>query len=168
MKKDFSLLHPFDLEAAKRGEEICWYETGDKLEYIGTSTSPVAGCFRWLEGVNKDTFETYPAGYIRMKPLCWVEGRPVYKGDVLWHRRRGQIVASHMIDDGEFLCEEGVDSGDRVENLTWTPPKVKREVKLLAYLDDDQLFWLRETSLKCPFGPAVRVPSEDKTIEVAE
>lgn len=44
-------------------------------------------------------------------------------------------------------------------------PKMKK-VKLLAWLDADQLFWLRETSTSK--FPAVRVPAEDKIIEVME
>lgn len=162
MEKDLSLLRPFDLEAAKEGAAID--DTfGGRVVFVdgpdagGKYAVRIDGHFAAVLGEN-----------LRMKPLCWVEGRPVYKGDVLWHRRRGQIVASHMIDDGEFLYEEGADSGDRVENLTWTPPKVKRQVKLLAYLvDADQLFWLRE-GVAPLWLSAVRVPSEDKTIEVEE
>ena len=69
----------------------------------------------------------------------------------------------------------------RGENMQWldcTPqwdfvlfdyrikPAEPKNVKLLAYLDweRDQLFWLHETAQ--PKRPAVRIPSEDKEIEI--
>lgn len=39
-----------------------------------------------------------------------------------------------------------------------------RKIKMLCWLDADQMFWLRETAL--PKWPAVRVPAEDKEIEL--
>lgn len=120
-EKDYSLLRQFDLEAAKRGDPVCLPDGAPVAYVAGPNRLNTVVC-QWRD----EQFKLANRGQLRMAPLCWVEDKPVYKGDVLWHIRRGRIVASHMID-GKFLCEEGIDSGDRVENLTWTPPRVKRE-----------------------------------------
>lgn len=125
-EKDYSLLRPFDLEAAKRGEVVCWYYDGERLEYVGTATSDgYAGCFKWLDGDNAGTYEIYESEDIRMAPLCWVEERPVYKGDVLWHKIGNYFVTVEHPGDAEyFTCEKGT---FEYRYLTWTQPKVKRE-----------------------------------------
>lgn len=83
--KAFSRLRPFNLEAAKRGEPICWYDDGERVRYIGQSAAHDGGaCVEFLEGECVGQFETYAPIYLRMAPLCWVEGKPVYKGDRLY------------------------------------------------------------------------------------
>lgn len=143
-EKDFSLLRPFNEEAAKAGAECCWSHDGLKLRYVGECTSiSNVGCFQWLEGDNKGTFETYLERDIRMAPLAWVEGRPVYPGDVLYLAQNSgnpglKFTAGTKIIHGEIIqgvserpngLKFGVneESGLYPRNLTWTPPKVKRE-----------------------------------------
>ena len=113
--------------------------------------------------------------YFRMVPLAWVEGRPVYKGDVLYSSffhgmeecKDGVFEVTGIDGHGQFLAGKlSKNHATQFESCSWNPPKVKRQVKLLAYLDHEQLFWLRETA--SPKWPAVRVPSEDKTVEVEE
>lgn len=125
-ERDYSLLRPFDLEAAKRGEAICWHSNSDTLIYVGPAVGGKC-CFKWTGGILYGLFETYPLNYVRMAPLAWAEGRPVYRGDVLYNKvgqeltatgeEGGKLIVSEFPDD--FLLEP--------DFLHWTPPKVKRE-----------------------------------------
>jgi hypothetical protein len=85
-KKDYSLLRPFNLEAAKRNEPFC-----SKLRYLQErDNSPltfISGpdttdriCANNKSGI----LDLYHTSTLCMAPLCWIEGRPVYKGDVLY------------------------------------------------------------------------------------
>lgn len=131
-EKDYSLLRPFDLEAAKRGEAIIDTD-GDECKYVA--------------GPHKETAEIvvefpYDLGFmtcmdkdLRMAPLAWVPVskddptlRPVYKGDVLWHEVIGRVEIL-ALGKASTPCVEVVGRGDFpwISALTWTPPKVKRE-----------------------------------------
>lgn len=129
---DYSLLRPFDLQAAKAGERIVIREAGNLVErtfvtgpddhgYFVVKTSD--GWFRF----GKDTD-------YRMAPLAWVEGKPVYKGDKMW-RKDGQWTYGHEIvgktkqeDIALGVLLQVTEQGTTwSENLTWNPPKVKRE-----------------------------------------
>lgn len=176
-KNDFSLLRPFDIAAAKDGEPVCW-DTGDYFSgrYLAGPDRSGEVAFEDNEG---DLYLRNASKY-RMAPLCWIEGKPVYKGDVLYRKgisRDGEhFIAESIVrdEDGDVFLRYAGNGGsswvDGPEGMgvdaTWPPPKVKREVKLLAYLDADQLFWLRETVQ--PKWPAVRVPLEDMVVTVEE
>lgn len=125
MTNDYSLLRPFDLEAAKRGDLLCWHNaTG--ADYVARY---IAGPdVKGLACVEVDSHLTiHPVEYFRMAPLCWVEGLPVYCGDVLYNKI-GQGLTATGEDGGKLLASEFPD-GTLFEPdlLTWTPPKVKRE-----------------------------------------
>lgn len=171
-EKDFSLLRPFDLEAAKVG--------GVLVDPKGTACQYVAGPHPITKEIvvefkGQAGFVLGVASDLRMAPLCWVEGRPVYKGDVLYARKYNMDGAEkHYVDrlddDGARVWqdEERDDAGTgyaRIEMLTWTPPKVRREIKLLAFIDDGGgLRWVREDYWND--ATYTRIPSEDKVIEV--
>lgn len=128
-EKDFSLLRSFDLEAAKRGELVCFYTNGHKAKYFGESVHREGDlCIQWLETVDcveSGKFAMLEANLLRMVPLCWVEGKPVYKGDVLWHTiGKYFVTVENPIDAKAFRCEKGTFG---YQYLTWTPPKVKRD-----------------------------------------
>lgn len=150
------------MEAAKVGDEICWPDGEDEdLSYISGPDAADNICYSY-----DGKFFISISSNFRMAPLCWVEGKPVYKGDVLYLKDMlgsiDKFVAQSF--DGEKLWSNTgwMPSG----SLFCNPPKWKREVKLFAYLDADQLFWLREAAAHK--FPAVRVPSEDKTVEVED
>lgn len=124
MSKKFEELRPFDLEAAKAGAPICymdgdipssWFIHDDVL-YVEWSNEPErfvqfkadTGLDRWC-----------------MAPLCWVEDRPVYKGDVLWNK----LYPAYRYDVARFengriysLQNETYSHCEDVENLTWVGP----------------------------------------------
>lgn len=149
--KDYSLLRPFDLEAAKAGEIVQWYQDNSTLEYIGPSTSlGEAGCFKWLSGEDTTgTYEGYKAEQLRMAPLAWVEGKPVYKGDILyWNKKSsypgavftvGSKIIYGTLISGKTVMPDGTvypddnESGMLAINLTWNKPKVKKSGWMNCY-----------------------------------
>lgn len=127
-EKDYNLLRPFDLEAAKRGEKIHDVFGGvvvfiDGPDAGGRLAVQIDGHFAVVLG------ET-----LRMSPLCWVEGKPVYKGDVLYVKnptgRTGSKVTAEFKENGDgaspFRSDNGAVPTIRMADLTWTP-KVRRE-----------------------------------------
>lgn len=176
MDNDYSLLRPFDLDAAKNGEPICMadgklvkflaHEQGHPylkdwavivLSPVGVSTHKEDGQ-RWQDGTSSHD--------LRMAPLCWVEGRPVYKGDKLWHTSGCTIVAHHLNIKGS-VCQEGENMGEWIKNLTWeAPQKQIKQIKMLAYIDGVGYLHWRAESFRGSHVSGTRVPSEDKIIEL--
>lgn len=130
-EKDYSLLRPFDLEAAKAGELLCDIDGNDKYKFAAgpDSNGKIVTIFE------KDGAFVCPPPHspsvFRMAPLAWVEGKPVYKGDVLWYKfgKRDvwqKVVARDRADEVNWMtCEDGIHR--KVACMTWTYPKVKRE-----------------------------------------
>lgn len=143
--KDYSLLRPFDLEAAKAGEIVQWYQDNSTLEYIGPSTSlGEAGCFKWLSGEDTTgTYEGYKAEQLRMAPLAWVEGKPVYKGDTLYShffKSGGQsqdgsftVTGYRVSDDSFYAAEISYTAATLVSSCSWNNPKVKKSGWMNSY-----------------------------------
>ena len=154
-KKDYSLLRPFDLEKAKNGELV-----SDEIDT--TIWSYVAGSDtgdNYILLINNSEYMangefTYPckSKNLRMKPLCWVEGKPVYKGDVLyWYGSRpfkfvvgNKIICEDILQgysydsNGNLVYGEYGNSGVSPSDLTWNKPKrkEKRTVWINVYPDD--------------------------------
>lgn len=134
-KKDYSLLRPFDLEAAKAGEQICSDKNGSARLFIvgrdGTGQCVISN------PEESDVWYFADSERLRMAPLAWVEGRPVYKGDVLYYVEDG-IYRKFVVQDSNqfgptapvFLedipNEHGVGRACSPEKLTWQKPKVKK------------------------------------------
>lgn len=167
-KNQTALLRPFDLEAAKAGDLLCDKSGKTGWKYVAgpDCDGVVAAIFcktgRFIEPVLPEEF--------RMAPLTWVEGKPVYKGDILYRPELNNHphVAMCLSDDGEHLRFEGSRGAEYVDNrrgyLTWTPPVVKKRVKLSAFIDErGYLRWVREELFS---NRGQRVPSEDKIVEV--
>lgn len=110
-KKDLSLLLPFDLEAAKRGELLIWDER-ETARWVGVSSKD-GGIhiieINMQEGAVRLSYAT--VGDLRMAPLSWVDGRPVYKGDTLFFK-----------DSGQKLLVTSISTDCPMDQLTWTKP----------------------------------------------
>lgn len=166
MEKINNKLRPFDLEAAKSGELMQYFAGGDICTLVAGPDAYGCVCVS-KGGVDKLRLIVYPVESLRMVPLCWVEGKPVYKGDVLY---QNTTMLWRVVADGN---EKGITDthgswNDR-EHLTWKPPekeaKEKRKVKMLAYINRyGHLVWVRQDRY-LPSGNT-RVPSEDKIIEM--
>jgi len=158
---NYNLLRPFDLEAAKRGEEICW-RGGEDLTFIAEAGPDGDHAIRGAKG----NLQYAESQYLRMKPLAWVEDHPVYKGDKLWYKTAGLIIADKACGDGWFFSKDGVSIYPK--SCTWTKPEPKkttRTVKFLAWLlPNGHIVNIAEDAAK-RLGYK-RVPSEDKTVEV--
>lgn len=150
-QKDTSLLRPFDLEAAKNGELlICTHDFTGREYVAGPDNS---GRIIVKDNYGEFQLSQYYNDHYRMKPLAWCEGKPVYKGDVLyWNNYRGYkfVVGDGIIYDtiikgltydvsGELLYGEEGNSGVTANDLTWSKPKqkVKRKVWINVYPEDD-------------------------------
>lgn len=123
IKKDYSLLRPFDLEAAKRGEAIDDTFGGrvvlvDGPDVGGRYSVRVDGHFAVVLGSS-----------LRMAPLCWVEGKPVYKGDTLYYKDGEKVVVQKSSGSEKIviLSDEFGYCSEHADDLTWTQAKVKRE-----------------------------------------
>lgn len=81
--------------------------------------------FGWEDG-NITHFDPYDDHCIYLAPLCWVEDKPVYKGDTLYRQNGKQVAVSGLNGDGTFLLFE--DGGSwatdgSIYKLSWTNPK---------------------------------------------
>lgn len=139
-EKDYSLLRPFGRDAARAGEPICALVNG------GTEVAPrtfVTGpdSMGYFVVVSEDgDYRLGKAHEYRMAPLYWVEGRPVYPGDVLWQTTpAGDVLkrkAKQISADGSHLEFEETGSwamDGSVSKLSWAepPPKpVKRWINI--------------------------------------
>lgn len=137
--KDYSLLRPFDLEAAKRGEKL-QTKHGDEREFVGGHSADGTIC---VAGKSGQYYLEYPSE-LRMAPLAWVEGRPVYKGDVLYRKNiySMEVIATHISSNSlgsylHFNGNGGNESLDSLCNLTWQKPKTKREGWVNIYFTAD-------------------------------
>lgn len=129
MSNKLNELRPFDLEAAKAGALVT--DPSDEMLWSYVAGPDASGKFVMkIEAKDIGTYGefTYPSrpDFFRMKPLCWVEDRPVYKGDVLWNKNHPDLRY-----DVDYVSEYGTvvtvpnetDSySEHPEKLTWTRP----------------------------------------------
>lgn len=127
---DCTILRPFDLEAAKRGEPICLadgrpakflaHEQGHPYlkEWSVIVLGPVSVLTHREDG---QRWREEPSRHdLRMAPLFWLEGKPVYKGDKLKHDCGCTIVVHHLNTKGH-VCQYGIVMGYWIGNLSWPP-----------------------------------------------
>lgn len=118
-KRDYSLLRPFDLEAAKAGALLtcCPSPAANHLfdgapvwKYVA---GPDVDGRILVEFIKTGRFASLsrPESF-RMSPLAWVEGRPVYKGDVLYSKHFATAIANPLPDAGKFTVTGFQDYGD--------------------------------------------------------
>lgn len=139
MEKDYSLLRPFDLEAARRLETICDNHAFNTYEFLGSEEHEHRKTKVAIRSISPIKGHLYVADYadLRMAPLAWVEGRPVYKGDVLWLTIGDKSSITAECFDNGMICgtckEDGIGSDAEPIYLTWQKPKTKREGWMNCY-----------------------------------
>ena len=152
--KDYSLLRPFDLEAAKAGEllfEI--YMHGSKVktdEKIGTYIAGPNNHNEYVISFPTNGYVTYTDSIkdVRMAPLAWVEGKPVYTGDTLYspffksggYSQDGLFtVTGYRVSDGHsfYAAEISYSAATLVSSCSWNKPKVKKSGWLNIYPNND-------------------------------
>ena len=147
--KDYSLLRPFDLEAAKTGTpliEIYMHESKVITdEEIGTYIAGPNNLNEYVISFSTSGYVIYTVSIkdVRMAPLAWVEGKPVYKGDVLYHyyvkdnkNRLVTISGTFTNGIGNYLTfTEGdnwaIDGSS--SKLSWNKHKVKKSGWMNCY-----------------------------------
>lgn len=94
-EKDYSLLRPVTIETPV-GTRVTWRDGSNAGELLGFDITqrPV---FKGWEN-NGAIVVAYMDLFV--EPLCWVEDKPVYKGDGLWHKTRGVRVIADRVNEG--------------------------------------------------------------------
>ena len=124
-------LRKYDLNQAQAGDKVLGWKPGKVLAVYGEDV-----VFGWDRGGRKSVniFRTHHAHEIYLAPLCWVEDKPVYKGDVLYLPKGTVKVRTidrvekfrSYDDDGKAITRLRVygDDGfwDSPEKLTWIDP----------------------------------------------
>lgn len=130
-EKDYSLLRPFDLEAAKAGAEIvALVDSGTEMESRAFVTGPDRMGY-YVVSADEGVYRLGKAREYRMAPLCWVEGKPVYPDTPMEREDNGWPVAwsvdgNAWQDDGGNWSDEG--GGFKIR---WPRPKpVKRWINV--------------------------------------
>jgi len=132
VQRQYSLLREFNLEQAKAGDEILhllspsftYTEVLQDVKFKGV-TSNLQEAF--VEDKQGEGY-CYGTQRIKMKPLTWIEGKPVYKGDVLYFKLYDDCtVCEHkvyLLKDNCLFDESGTYFVE-TKSLTWTKPKEK-------------------------------------------
>lgn len=138
MKNDYALLRPFDPDLAVKGEAIC--------NRIGTSIHSLISKIPdrygyWPVWVDRrgGILNVMSDVAMRMAPLFWVEGKPVYKGDVLYSLV-GELLGQTRTVTGVYgdNIVSTVERGERtclISDLTWEQPK-KRYRRYIYMMKD--------------------------------
>lgn len=109
MENNKELLRPFDLAQAEAGAAICWSHLEEPTAFVGRMANGdiAVRC----DGIIERSCEFA----LRMKPLFWKKGKPVYVGDRLWHTiSRRTLVVDRLQNDpdaeeyGFFYDTQGV------------------------------------------------------------
>lgn len=91
------LLRPFDLAQAEAGAAICCSHLEEPITFVGRT---VDGCVA-VRRADGGIVMPYKSS-LRMKPLFWKEGKPVYVGDRLWHTiSRRTLVVERLQEDAK-------------------------------------------------------------------
>lgn len=124
MENDYTLLRRFDLKQAQQGEGLCT-AAGQPVKFIDYQAARPGYyqviCYLPAEGIRRcfsadGMFYDYPSEFdVFMAPLGWIEGRPVYKGDALFHKiQRGKYVI-----DG---FDDSIEGGAYCSGILWLAP----------------------------------------------
>ena len=170
MEINYDLLRPFDLEASKPGAPAHLVGRNIPLTYVAGPDS--AG--KYIFTVSDGRFarpESCDLERLRMAPLAWLEGRPVYKGDHLYSSFFGKmfVVGGVTSSDGDYLTAPEISdqANTDIKCCTWEAPKPKTEkVRLLAWYDTTTLRLVLAHEGAAVSGCWCRVPGEDKEVEV--
>ena len=109
------------MKLAKAGELCCNFNEEYEYNYI-TGPDKINQVVFGLEG----SFFLASSYGIHMKPLCWIEGKPVYKGDTVWHKSGHGSVAWALCARAAAGNQLNCDGIIRpIEDFTLTKPKKK-------------------------------------------
>lgn len=126
------ILRKYDMSKAEVGDKVLGWEPGEVLAVYGSNV--VIG-WDLDDGKSADIYLTNQDHRVYLAPLCWVEDKPVYKGDTLYRTNEWgtcSVVAKELSEGGRSIMFEGnYDSdldGSR-SKLSWTDPTILFEVE---------------------------------------
>jgi len=125
---DLTLLRDFNLEDAKAGAAICSGSLMTDLTFIAAYKNSV-----FVELSVKCDALLLHSDEVKMKPLFWLEGSPVYKGDIVYHNHAGKGIvtsAENYEVIGVKFNNDNYASACCCWNLSLTPfakPKTERK-----------------------------------------
>lgn len=143
-EKILSLLRPLDFTQLKIGDEIVWldYYNYLKVYYIGGPDDDGIIAIRTVDASGSNNIYTRYQTSFAMKPLAWVDGKPVYAGDTLFVKGIAnndpngyKVVTSGRKGVAGFsstICLYGIGWFD-VEKLTWEKPRTKKTGWIAIY-----------------------------------
>ena len=160
-KHNYKLLRPVKFKDLQVGDELI---LKDSLPVTKSSVAYKANKFvvlRFSDGSEGTCYVSRLEVDYGLAPLCWVEGKPVYPGDVLyykydptWQYNDEGVVALAMRYD--TLLFKGGQEFHNVSDATWTKPEQKRVPSFqvegqdvfpgdtVYYYGDDKYMWGRE------------------------
>lgn len=130
---DYTKLRSYDTNSAKVGDKVCCV--------TGVGTQPVRTgevlavkhnqlVIDWPDARTFTMQGKTDYHQIKLSPLCWVEGLPVYEGDVLYSKEprnsdpcKIQGMPLFTVGDVTYTCK-GRFCQTHSKNLTWTKPVV--------------------------------------------
>lgn len=135
--KNTNKLRPFNLEDALSGAKICdWY--GVSIHSLASPVPDRDGEFIVWSDHEGGLIEFKDKRSLRMAPLFWVEGDPVYRGDVLYSTVSHYKGEERTVTGCEGDIVSTVERGDRTctaSDLTWV--KAKKRFHTYLHLYDD-------------------------------
>ena len=133
-ERNYNLLRPFDLEAAKRGEKICSL-FGEDADFIGMKLdgrvvfevdSLICDCLICM---------------LRMLPLCWLQGKPLYKGDTVYFTEDGSEHVAESFNGEYIVCNQGLNEFViHPDYASWDKPKIKKQYWVNLYKDESYTY----------------------------
>ena len=116
------LLQEYDLASAKVGDKVLGLDPGEVIAIYGDTV-----VFGWQCGEDKSV-SSYRQGTsvdIFLAPLCWVEEKPVYEGDILYKGGGKPVMAQKLSASGTLLlfsCGGWWAIYGSGSKLSWEPP----------------------------------------------
>lgn len=132
MTFDYTLLRDLDKQLLKSGDSIIWKVTGGAVTYLGGPDRSNHVAVE-LSSVTPSTIVLEPASHFCMPPLAWVEGKPVYEGDMLYDKFFPENTDGVVINGtfgNRLTANERI---FRTDELTWAKPKVKKSGWVVLY-----------------------------------
>lgn len=132
-KHDYSLLRPVKLKDLQVGDVLVLKDSSPVSKSSVAYKANKFVVLRFSDGTEGTCHVSRLEIDYGLAPLCWVEGKPVYPGDVLYYRHspywqhnaNGCTVVRLDEPTNELRFTDGVVFG--VDDATWTKPEQKRE-----------------------------------------
>ena len=127
MENNFSLLHRLEIGNDLVGKKVICMDNMVTYTFVAAAGPDGSHAIRDQNG----NIWTEKSDNLRMAPLCWVECKPVYPGDLLFTSAGTQVVADYS--ESNPLCDNALyDSVGRWSNpkeLSWKKPKKKKKME---------------------------------------